>query len=158
MAGIWAYRRGWFDTFPHRQAQVWRWIALGSVLVLPVLVIAFGALSGDLDERTFGGMNGFSLAFSLWEGFLSVSMSITILAWFRRSFDHQGRLVRTMSEAAFVVYVIHPGIIVPLALALSGIHMNLSLKFLFVAPIAVLLCYLVAYALRKVPVVKTVLG
>lgn len=44
------------------------------------------------------------------------------------------------------------------ALALSGIQLNLSLKYLIVAPIAVALCYLVAYGLRKVPFVRLVLG
>lgn len=158
VAGVWAYRDRWLATFSERQTQAWRWVALGCVLALPVMAVAFGALSGNFDERATGGVNWLSLTFSLWEGFLSVSMVITILTWFRRRFDHQGRLARAMSESAFIVYVIHPGIIVPLALALSDIQMNLNLKFLFVAPIAVSLCYLVAYALRKVPAVKTVLG
>ena len=157
MAGIWTYRRGWLTAFPKQQAKAWSWVALGCVLVLPVLALAFEAQSGSLDERTFGGVNGLSLVFSLWEGFLSVSMSITMLAWFRHRFDHQGRLALAMSKTSFGVYVIHPGIIVPLALALSDIRINLSLKFLFVAPIAVSLCYLVAYAIRKIPSVKTVL-
>lgn len=85
-------------------------------------------------------------------------MVITLLTWFRRRFDHQGRLARAMSESAFAVYVLQPAILVPLALALSGIHMNLGLKFLLVAPIAVALCYLVAYGLRKVPLARTILG
>lgn len=158
VAGVWAYRRGWFTAFSDHQAQAWRWVAICCGLVLPLLAVAIGALSGSLDERTFGGVNGLSLLFSIWEGFFSISMIITILTWFRRRFDHQRRLAQAMSETAFVVYVIHPGIIVPLALGLSGIQMNLSLKFLLVAPIAVSLCYLIAYALRKVPAVKTALG
>jgi len=98
------------------------------------------------------------LAFSLWEGFFSTSMIITILIWFRQRFEHQGRLARAMSENAFIVYIIHPGIIVPLALALSDININLGLKYFFVAPIAVFLCYLSAHSLLKVPAVRAVLG
>ena len=63
-----------------------------------------------------------------------------------------------MSKTSFAVYIFHPAIIVPFALALSDIQMNLSLKFLFVAPIAIVLCYLIAYGLLKVPVLKTFLG
>jgi hypothetical protein len=44
-----------------------------------------------------------------------------------------------------------------LALALSGIPLNFSLKFALVAPLAVSLCYLVAYLIRKVPFVRSVL-
>jgi glucan biosynthesis protein C len=157
-AGLWAYRRGWFDAFTDRQAKIWGWVALGCVLTLPVLVVAVGGLSGTLDARAGGGVNELSLAYSVWEGFLCVSMSITLLSWFRRRFDQQSRLARTMSESSFAVYVVHPAVIVPLALVLSDIQMNLSLKYLLVAPIAVMLSYLVAYGLRRVPLAKAVLG
>jgi glucan biosynthesis protein C len=157
-AGGWAYQHRLLVALPDHRVKIWRWIALACVLALPLMAVAFGALSGSLDERTFGGVNGLSLVFSLWEGFFCVSMSMTILAWFHHRFDHQGRLARALADGAFVVYVIHPGIIVPLALGLSGIHMNLSLKYLFVAPIAVAICYLVAHAVRKVPLAKAVLG
>jgi len=138
--------------------KTWLWFAIGCILALPFLMIAFGALSGTLDERGFGGANWLSLSYSLWEGFLCISMVITILNWFRRRFDHQGRLAQIMSRTSFAVYIIHPAIIVPLALSLSDIHMNLSLKFLLVAPIAIVLCYLITYGLLKIPIVRTILG
>jgi surface polysaccharide O-acyltransferase-like enzyme len=84
-------------------------------------------------------------------------MVIVVLAWFRQRFDHQGRLAKVMSDNCFAVYILHPLIIVPLALALSGIQMNLGLKFILVAPLAVTLSYLVAYLIRKVPFVRSVL-
>jgi glucan biosynthesis protein C len=157
VAGLWAYRRGWLATFSDKQSRTWRWVVLGCVLASPALAVAAGALSGALDPRGGGGANWLSLAYSLWEGFVCVSMVVTLLTWFRRRFDHQGRIARAMSESAFAVYVIHPAIIVPLALALSGIRMNLSLKFLLVAPVAIALSFLIAYALRKVPLVRTIL-
>lgn len=150
IAGTWAYRGNWLVAFPDRQANLWRWVAIVCMLTLPLLLVAFGALSGELDDRALRGVTWMSFAYSVWEGFLSVSMVITVLTWFRRRFNHQGRLARALSDSSFVVYVIHPGIIVPLALALSDIRMNLSLKFLLVAPIALALCYLVAYGLRRI--------
>jgi surface polysaccharide O-acyltransferase-like enzyme len=63
-----------------------------------------------------------------------------------------------MAGSTFGVYVLHPAIVVPFALAISDIHMNLALKYLLTAPIAVALCYLVVGALRKVPVVRSILG
>jgi glucans biosynthesis protein C len=156
--GMLAYRRGWLAGFSDSQARTWRFVALGCLLALPPLLVSFGALTGSLDERAGGGVNILSLAYSVWEGFLSVSMVISVLAWFRRRFNHQGRLARGLSDSAFTVYVIHPGIIVPFALALSGIRMNLSLKFLLVAPVAIGLCYLAAYVLRKAPGARAVLG
>jgi glucan biosynthesis protein C len=155
--GIVAYRRDWLVRFSDAQARTWRWIVLVFVLLLPLLVVAAGALTGELDERGSGGLNWLSLGYSVWEGFMCVAMSITVLAWFRKRFDHQGRLAKAMSETCFAVYVLHPIVIVPLALALSGIRLNLGLKFVLVAPVAVALCYLIAYYLRKLPLLKSVL-
>jgi glucan biosynthesis protein C len=155
--GIVAYRRNWLERFSDDQAKTWRWVALVCILLLPALVVAAGALTGELDERGGGGLNWLSLAYSLWEGFMCVAMVITVLTWFRRRFDHQGRLARAMSETCFAVYVLHPLIIVPLALALSGIKLNLGLKFLLVAPVAVALCYLSAYYVRKLPLLRSIM-
>jgi glucans biosynthesis protein C len=158
IAGFYAYRGNWLVGFTDRQAAPWRWVAIVCVLALPVLMVPYGALSGTLDERVIGGVNPLSLSYSVWEGFLAVSMTIALLAWFRRRFDRQGRLAKAMSDSSFGVYVLHPAIIVPLALALSGFVMNLTLKFAIVAPIAVALSYFVVYELRRIPVVRSAFG
>jgi peptidoglycan/LPS O-acetylase OafA/YrhL len=62
-----------------------------------------------------------------------------------------------MSAASYAVYVLHPLVIVPLALALSGIQLDLSAKFVLVAPVAVALCFLVGHGVRKLPVVRSIL-
>ena len=156
VVGAVAFRRNWLMAFSDAQARTWRWVALVFILLLPVLVVAAGALSGQLDERGAGGLNWLSLAYSVWEGFMCVAMVITVLAWFRKRFNHQGRLARAMSESSFAVYVLHPIIIVPLALALSGIPINPTLMFLIAAPLAVALCYIIAYYFRKLPLVRSI--
>ena len=154
--GTVAYRRNWLVTFSDAQARPWRWVALVCVLLLPVLAVASGALTGELDERGAGGVNSISLAYSIWEGFTCLAMVITVLAWFRQRFNHQGRLVRAMSEASFAVYVLHPIIIVSLTLVVSGIPINPTLMFLIAAPLAVALCYIIAYYFRKLPLVRNI--
>ena len=157
-AGTWVYRRNLLTTFSNRQALVWHWVALVCVVVFPMILWWVGALSGTIDPRVAGGVTWMSLVYSLWEGFLCVSMSITFLTWYRRRFARQSEIGRAMSESAFGVYLFHPAVLVPLALVLSGIQMNLSLKFLLVTPLAVVLSYLLVYALRKVPVFRSVFG
>jgi fucose 4-O-acetylase-like acetyltransferase len=154
--GAVAYRRNWLATFSDVQSRLWRWVALVCVLLLPVLAVAAGALTGELDERGAGGLNWLSLAYSIWEGFTCLALVITVLVWFRARFNHQGRLARAMSESSFAVYVLHPIIIVPFALALSGIQINPTLMFLIAAPLAVALCYIIAYYFRKLPLVRNI--
>jgi surface polysaccharide O-acyltransferase-like enzyme len=157
-AGAWAYRRDLLNTFTDRQARSWHWVALVCVLVLPAILSWVGALSGEIDPQVAGGVTWMSLVYSLWEGFLCVSVSITFFTWYRRRFSHQSRMGHAMSESAFAVYIFHPAVVVPLTLALSGIQMNRSFKFLLVAPIAVALSYLVVHLLRKLPAFRFVFG
>jgi hypothetical protein len=157
-AGAMAYRSGWFEALSGRQARTWGWVMLACLLGLVPMLVAFGALSGQVAEGASGGLAWESLVYSLWEAFMGVAICITLLAWFRRRFNGQGRLARAMAGSTFGVYVLHPAIIVPFALALSDIHLNLTLKYLLTAPVAVALCYLVVGALRKVPAARSVLG
>jgi len=156
VVGTLAYRRDWLAKFPASQTRPWRWVVATCVLTLPAIVIAAGVLTGELDERGAGGWNWISLSYSTWEGFACLAFSIITLAWFRKRFDHQNWLTKKMADATFTAYVLHPGVIVPLALLLSGISVNLGLKFVLVAPIAVTLTYLISYYFRRLPLVRNV--
>lgn len=154
--GTLAYRRNWLTNFSDSQSRPWGWVALACILTLPAIVIAAGALSGELDERGAGGWNWISFAYSTWEGFACVAMTIITLAWFRKHFDRQGWLAAKMADATFTAYIIHPGIIVPLAIFLSRVKLNLDLKFLIVTPIAVALTYVISYSFRRLPLVRNI--
>jgi hypothetical protein len=65
--------------------------------------------------------------------------------------------LRSLSAASYAVCVLHPLLIVQLALALSSVQLDLSLKFLLVAPLPVALCFLVGHLVRKLPVVRGIL-
>ena len=155
--GALAYRREWLSNVSDLQVRPWRWIALACVLTLPVIVIAAGALTGKLDERGAGGWNWISFSYSIWEGFACLAFSIITLAEFRQRFDRQGWLGSKMADATFTAYVLHPAVIVPLALLLSNISMRLDLKFLIVAPTAVALTYFVSYHFHRLPLIRNVL-
>ena len=154
--GTLAFRRDWLANFPDVQAKLWRWVALICVLTLPAIVVAAGVLTGELDDRGAGGWNWISFSYSIWEGFTCLAFSIITLAWFRKRFNRQGWLAAKMADATFTAYILHPAVIVPFALFLSGITMNLSLKFLIVAPIAVALTYIISYYFRRLPLVRNV--
>jgi glucan biosynthesis protein C len=155
--GIIAYRNNWFSQLTSTQARIWRWGALALIPGLPVLAVAAGALRGDFDPAVAGGFTWLSLAYSLWEAFIGVALVITTLVWFRDSLDHQGKVVREMSASAYAVYVLHPLFIVPLALAFSGVRLSLELKFILVTPLAVAICFLAAYLMRQIPILRRVL-
>jgi glucan biosynthesis protein C len=77
-------------------------------------------------------------------------MCLGLITLFRRFFDSLGLLGRFLYKHAFTVYIIHIPIIVFLALALRGVHIEQLLKFGLAAIIGVPLCFAVAYLVRKI--------
>jgi hypothetical protein len=154
--GIFAYRRNWFSALSVAQAKVWLGIIILLLLLFPALFVAAGALEGDLD-KAFGGFHWQSLAYSVWEQFMCMAMVVTLLVWFRTRFNQQGSLARKMSAAAYATYIFHRPTITLLALALLSIELDLALKFILVAPVAVALSFLVGYAVKKLPLARDIL-
>ena len=157
VVGIVAYRRNWLAGLSDAQGKTWGWIAAGLFVVLVVVALASGALTGALDSQLFGGLTALSLIYSVWQQLMCMAMVIILLVGFRRRFNHQGRLAKAMANSTYAVYVLHPLVIVPLAIVLSPIKMDMALKFILVTPLAVALCFLVGYTVRKLPLVRDVL-
>jgi peptidoglycan/LPS O-acetylase OafA/YrhL len=158
--GVLAFRSDWLRRFPDDPPHLWSWLIPLTAIGGPALGVVGGSMLGGLgglDPRILGGLNWLSLAYSMWEAFCCVAVAIAMLTWFRRSFDRQNRLTRELTACSFGVFILHAAIIVPLTIALSGITMDLALKFLWVTPLALAACYGVVYLLRKVPVVRSVL-
>jgi glucan biosynthesis protein C len=154
--GIVAYRRNWFAGLRDKQGRMWLWVALALVPLFPAIVLAGGALEGDLTPFA-GGVHWQSLAYCVWEQFMCVAMVVGLLVWFRDRLNRQGRLGRAMSAAAYAAYVLFAPVIMLLALALSGIRLTMALKFVLVSPVAVILCFLAGHYVRKLPLARSIL-
>jgi surface polysaccharide O-acyltransferase-like enzyme len=147
--GLMAYRRNWFLRLPDALGRAWLCIAIGAILLFPLIIIASGAVGhANLFE---GGLHWQALLYALWESIVCVGLCIGLLFLFRKRFNTQGKLGKALSTSAYTVYLIHPLIIVPLAYAARDIELYPLLKFALVVLIAVPLCFLVSYTVRKLP-------
>jgi hypothetical protein len=155
IVGIVAYRRNWFSALTVAQGKVWFRVVLLLLVLFPVLFVTAGALEGDID-KAFGGVHWQSLAYSVWEEFMCLAMVVTLLVWFRTRFNQQGSLTQKMSAAAYATYIFHRPTIILLAIALSSIKLDLALKFVLVAPVAVSLSFLVGYAIKRLPLARDI--
>jgi glucans biosynthesis protein C len=148
LIGIVAARNNWLRTLPGSMGKRGFWLALVATLILfPVALNAtLGTPGGFLSNGTWQ-----SAVYALWDSTFSVGMCLFLIPLFRRFFNAPGRLGKVLSQHAFTVYVIHAPIIVLLALALRGVHIEQLLKFGVAAMIGVPLCFAVAYLVRKIP-------
>ena len=156
VVGLVAYRRGWFPGTRVSQASLWAWVVAALIVAYPVIVVAGGVLESG-DAPFLGGLTWQSLLYSLWEQFLCIGIVVALGVWFRERFNRQGRLAANMGADSYAVYIFHPFVIVPLAFVLGGITMLGLLKWLWVAPLALALSFLLAHGVRKLPVARDVL-
>ena len=148
--GAIAYRRNWFVTIPGSMGRTGFVVAGVSTIVLFPLALLGGA--AFLGHGTWQ-----SAVYALWDSTFSVGMCLGLITFFRRFFNGSGKLGRFLSRQAYTVYIIHIPIIVMLALAVRGIHLENLLKFALAALIAVPLCFGVAFLVRKIPFASRIL-
>jgi len=98
-----------------------------------------------------------SAVYALWDSTFAVGMCLGAITLFRRFFNGQGRFGRFLSQHSYAVYIIHIPIVVFIAIALKGIHLEPLPKFGIAALIMVPTCFAVAYIVRKIPLVSRIL-
>jgi glucan biosynthesis protein C len=157
IVGILAYRNNLFAKISYRAGKrlVIGAIALGFLAWFVLVAVATATGSTVALE---GGMTWQSAAFSTWESFIAVAMSIGLIAVFREKFNRQSKLVKTLSDNSFAVYMFHPIIIIPVTLLLTPLAFYPIAKWLLLCVICAPLCFAAThFVFRKIPLLKNVL-
>jgi glucans biosynthesis protein C len=156
IAGMLAYRNDWLTHWDGKDLRFWTWLTLGLILALPTIFGVAMATGGAL-ESFLGGPYWQSAAFMLWVGLFSVSVSMTLILWLRDRKQPQGQIMAFAGSNSYAVYLIHPLILVPVTILFAGWALFPLLKFVIVLPLVLVLCFLTADGLRRIPGVKVVL-
>ncbi|PUB24431.1 fucose 4-O-acetylase-like acetyltransferase [Promicromonospora sp. AC04] len=148
VVGLLATRRGWLAALTGRQGRVALVVALVSVgLALGTVALATAPGAGAL------ALLGASLA----ENVFAVSAIVALLVLFREKFSGQPAWARLAAQNSFAVYVIHPLVLVGVAMLFAPLVAPAGVKFLILMVLAVPLCWGFAYLLRRIPGVARVL-
>lgn len=158
---IWGVKWGryeWFSKLSYESSKKYLFAGIvGGSLIWTVLMVAGGALDGDLSVYK-GGFYWQSVAYALWESFVSVMMCIGLVGVFKEKWNRQDKLTKALSDASFGVYMFHTPIITAVALLLRPIIIYPFFKFLLAALIGVPLSFgMVHFILRRIPYLKEVL-
>jgi peptidoglycan/LPS O-acetylase OafA/YrhL len=152
LAASWAS----LDEAPATQRRLWIAIACVTFPLMPIAFVLgehFLWLSGPQS----GGWNVQAAVYALWEPFLAWGVIIGLLHLYTRRFETPGLVWRSLSRRAYAIYIIHPPVLVALALAWRSIAAPPGLKFVVTGTLTCLTCYLLAGLLLKTPGVKRVL-
>lgn len=145
--GIVVSRRDWLRVLPG-------WSAAVGVAFFVVSLVLFGVslvLAGSGVSAANQWVEGIAT------GFAGVGLSLIWLVAFRRLFNRTGRLANFLSANAFAVYVIHPVVLVWVAVLIAGLSTLAFGKFAVLLIISVPACWLLAALLRKIPAVGRIM-
>jgi len=157
LVGIIAYRNNLFAGISYRTGKKW---LVGGIVIgfLAWLALVIVATATGTTAALNGGLTWQSAAYSLWESFVAVAMSIGLIALFREKFNHQSSVVGKLSENSFAVYMFHPPIIVAIALLFSPVVVYPVVKWILLCIICVPLCFAAThFVFRRIPLLKDVL-
>ena len=161
IVGTVAYRRDWFRTTPGSMGIVGFVTALVATVILFPLAFSGQMFSLQFTPEIFTNLQGNgtwqSAAYALWDSIFAVGMFLAALTFFRRFFNQDSKFGRFLAQQSYAVYLIHIPIVVFIGVALKGLQLGALLKFSIVAIIAVPVCFVVAYVLRKIPGVSKVI-
>jgi peptidoglycan/LPS O-acetylase OafA/YrhL len=123
-----------------------------------VILLAYGgAVRGDTSLYA-GAFNIVSFGKSAWESQVCVGASLAIVIGYRRVFNRQGRLATLLSENSFAVYLVHPPVIIALAILLHEVAVPLLLKAAMLTVAAAFVTFsFAALVLRRIPLLRRIL-
>ena len=154
-AGCAAARGRWLEDIPEPKKRRWLRIAGLAFPLFPAAAI-LGAHVSWLAGRAEGGMNFQALVYAFWEPFVAWGVILGLLNLFQKRFATPGRLGRRIARRAYLVYIIHPPILVAVALAWRSIEAPALLKFAVAGSVACVACYLAAGLLLRSRIVARI--
>ncbi len=131
--------RGWLTELPDAVRHTCHRAAIAAVVTLVVLIV----LSNGPDPFK-GGWFWEAAGFAAVEGVFSVSVALIVLDRFRRRHANQGHVARRLGRSAYGAFVAQGPVLVLIALALRPANLPGDIKFLLLAPTAVIVSFSLA--------------
>jgi fucose 4-O-acetylase-like acetyltransferase len=152
--GIAAYRRAWLGQLADH-TRIWGRATLASLVAMPFVLAAGGALEGNL-EPFRGGPTWQSWVYCTWEAVLCVGISLWLLRSFQERFDGDGPLRARAARSAYTAYIIHPFFVVVGTWLLAALPIPVLVRFGLLGAAAVVAAFAVSDAVRRIPGVRRV--
>jgi peptidoglycan/LPS O-acetylase OafA/YrhL len=154
--GVWGARRDLFTHLPSGLLKTWTPGAVVAFVALLLFAAISGGLSPEGARRLTGGLQWRAAIAVTLESIYCVGAIVTLLVLCRDRVRAPA-LTGTFAPDAYAVYVLHAPVLVSITMAMRPWTAPPPAKALIAATAAIVACFAVSHALRRVAVVRRVL-
>lgn len=155
LAGCLGAKGRWLERIPDGQMRAWLTGSLGAAIALVAVLTALRASGGDAAPAS-GGWNALAAFYAFWEPLFAWGVILALLVVFQRRFVVLGPVWSRLARRAYLIYIIHPPVLVAVSLLLGGLAAPALLKVLLAGSAASALCFVLAGALLLIPAIRRV--
>jgi peptidoglycan/LPS O-acetylase OafA/YrhL len=139
----------WLERVPASQARLWKRIALLAFPLLPAAYFIAKAVPFLAGEPL-------GVIYAFWEPLVAWGVILVLLRRFTMGSRPPGRFQQWLVRRAYAVYIIHPPVLVAIALAWRQVQAPQLVKFALTGSLACIACYLLADLLVRLPGVRRI--
>jgi hypothetical protein len=154
--GIAAWRHDWLRQLGWKQAQTWIIGLLVTWPCMPLAIMVAKALNGPGKSNFSGGFSWPAIVYALWEPFVAWGLIAAWLLLFRDYMNQPSAFWTWLNRRAYAVYIIHPPVLVSIALLLHRWVAPALVKFSVVGLLASVATWLLADPLVRLPGLRSV--
>lgn len=154
--GIVAWRHDWLRQLSWKRARPW---VIGLVVtwpIMPLAIIAAIKLNGPGRSNFSGGLTWPAIVYAFWEPLVAWGLIAGWLLFARACMNKPSQLWSWVSRRAYAVYIIHPPVLVGIALLLHGWAEPALAKFAVVGSLACIATWIAADPFVRLPGVRRV--
>jgi fucose 4-O-acetylase-like acetyltransferase len=146
--GVIAVRYGWFDHMTRHHVKIWAITIFAVIMLYFTYFFVFVGVESDY-TLFFGGLNQEALVFALVDNIICMGMIFVLIKIFYAKFNTGGSMQKVLADNSYLVYLIHPFIVLPISLGLAPVYLSPLIKMAIVVSVSVILCYLITYLIRQ---------
>jgi hypothetical protein len=154
--GLVASKNNWLDVFPYNKGKKFARYALRLLSFLLVISVMEKVAKTPHAWYT-GGLHWQQLLYAVWEQLLGFSIIVALLTYGKKLWNKSSFLMGKLSRNAFAVYIFHPLVLISLSLSFRNWDVDPAIKFLVVAPLAVVGSFLLASVITLIPGVRKII-
>jgi surface polysaccharide O-acyltransferase-like enzyme len=154
--GLIASRNKWLNSADHKTGKRMRIIAICLIFIgFPLFFVVQKALGFPVSWFS-GGMHWQTLWYAVWEQLVGFSIITALLCIAKYSWNQPSVFLSNLSRSTFAVYIFHPLIVIGLSVGLRNWTVDPAIKLLAVAPLAVIISFLLGLIIVRIPGVNKI--